>query len=266
MDYIEEFWEHRKHLRRNYPTTWGKMKILEVNGYTVLELPSPQLLAGFSSYLKYRCREKVYFRGERCFHTSTIPSLFRDIDSGTISEIAIRKQAFDDLVASLSSLYTSGRFRREDFRPVLQHYGIKTDWLDLVDNIFVALWFSNHGSKEDFSYVKLFIDNNLEVRNLRESNSSLSLRAHCQHGLSASKKVKWNIENIDFNDNLIAIVQLPNVPEMQLSGYIFSNEYMFPNEELDNTFKLFRKKKFQSNLDKIVSRYGLAKDTLGIIK
>ena len=26
--------------------------------------------------------------------------------------------------------------------PLLQHYGIQTTWLDLVDNIWIALWFS----------------------------------------------------------------------------------------------------------------------------
>ena len=27
---------------------------------------------------------------------------------------------------------------------VLQHYGIRTCWLDIVDNIWVALWFGSH--------------------------------------------------------------------------------------------------------------------------
>lgn len=265
INYIEMFCKDRKSLIRKYPTTWGKVKIVEIDGSPVLELPSPQLLAGFSSYLKYHCTGKIYFRGEKCFHNSTIPCLFRDINGEITSEIINRKQAFDELVDSVPSLYTSKRFKKDDFRPLLQHYGVKTDWLDLVDNIFVALWFSNNRSKEPFSYVKFFIDTDLVVQNLRENNSSLSLRPHCQHGLSATKAVKWDVENIDFSHNIIAIAKLPNIPEMQLSGYTFSDAYMFPNEEIDNTFKLLRKEKFQTNLDRITSRHGLTKNALGKI-
>lgn len=266
INYVRQFCEDRKYLIKNYPATWGKIKIVKIDGLSVLELPSPQLLAGFSSYLKYHCAGKVYFRGEERFFNSTIPSLFRDIDGEITSEITNRKRAFDELVDTLTDLYTAKRFK-EDFRPLLQHYGIKTDWLDLVDNIFVALWFSNNGSKETFSYIKFFADTNLAVKNLGENHSSLSLRPHCQHGLSATKKVvKWDAENIDFSHNLIAIVRLPNVLEMQLSGYLFSHAYMFPDEEIDNTYKLLKMKKFQTNLDKITAKHGLVKNALGKIK
>ena len=267
-DYLKSFCEDRKHLIRKYASTWGKVKIVEIDSLPVLEIPSPQLLAGFSSYLKYRCkRKKVYFRGEKDFHSSTIPSLFRNINCEIESEIKNRKKAFDDLVNTLPQLYTSKRFKKEDFRPLLQHYGIRTDWIDLVDNIFVALWFSNNRSDKAFSYIKFFIDTNLVIKNLREENSSLSLRAHCQHGFSATKRVtEWNVESLDFKNNMIAIAKLPNIPEMQLHDYVFSDEYMFPNEELDNTFKLLRKEKFQIALNKITSRNGIGENALGMIK
>ena len=263
IDYVKNFYEDRKYLIKKYPNTWGKMQILKIKRVSILDLPSPQLLAAFSSYLKYQHQGKVYCRGERHFYESTIPSLFRDIDD---NEIEIRKKAFDGLVTSLPDLFTSKRFKNEDFRPLLQHYGIKTDWLDLVDDIFVALWFSNNGSNETFSYIKFFSDNDLEIRKLRENHSSLSLRPHCQHGLSATKNAQWNRENIDFNDCLIAIVRIPNVPKMHLSGYIFTDEYMFPNEELDNTYKLFKRKIFQENLDRITAKFGSTNNVLGKIR
>jgi hypothetical protein len=266
INYIEKFCKDRRYLMRKYQNTWGKVRIIEIDSLPVLDLPSPQLLAGFSSYLKYHCTGKVYFRGEESFHSSTIPSLFRDIDGEITSEIINRKLAFDELVDSLPNIYKSKRFMKEDFRPLLQHYGIRTDWLDLVDNIFVALWFSNIRSKEAFSYVKFFTDADLSVQDLRENNSSLSLRPHCQHGLSATKAVKWDVRNIDFGQSMIAIARLPNIPETQLSGYTFSDAYMFPDEELDNTLKLLRKEIFQTNLDKITSRHCLAKNALGRIK
>lgn len=54
------------------------------------------------------------------------------------------------------------------YEPLLQHYGIRTTWLDLVDNIWTALWFASHTayisgsnkqyihyeiSSQDFSYI-----------------------------------------------------------------------------------------------------------------
>jgi len=264
-NYAEGFYKARKSLITKHASIWGKVKLLKIEGMNVLEIPSPQLLAGFSSYLKYHYPGKVYFRGEKQFHSSTIPSLFRDINDNVANEIASRKAAFNELVDSLPNLYKQSRFR-EDFRPLLQHYGIKTDWLDLVDNVFVALWFSNNCSREDFSYVKFFGDEGLDVKDLREDHSSLSLRPHCQHGLSATKLVTWNVDNIDFSQNMIAMAKLPNIPEMKLSGYIFSDEYMFPKKELDNTLKLLKTQKFQNNLDKILKQYGLPKNTLGKIQ
>ena len=265
-NYAQGFCEARKDLIKKYAPVWGKVKMCEIEGMTVLELPSPQLLAGFSSYLKYHYPGKVYFRGEKQFHRSTIPSLFRHIHGDVTGDIVRRKQAFDDLVTSLQSLYSQTRFR-EDFRPLLQHYGIRTDWLDLVDNIFVALWFSNHYSREEFSYIKFFGDSGLTVVDLRSVHSSLSLRPHCQHGLSATKLLTaWDVNSIDFSQNMIAIAKLQNTPEMKLSGHIFSDEYMFPKEELDNTLKLLKAKKFQDNLDKILTRNGLPRNTLGSVQ
>jgi len=265
INYAEGFYEDRKSLIKNYPNTWGKVKMVEIEGLPVLELPLPQLLAGFSSYLKYHYPGKVYFRGEKHFYRSTIPSLFRDLHGDIMNEIVTRKQAYDDLVYSLPSLYKVRRFE-EDFRPLLQHYGIKTDWVDLLDNVFVALWFSSNCSKEVFSFVKFFGDAELVVKDLRENHSSLSLRPHCQHGLSATKAVTWDAGNVDFSQNLLAIARLPNTPEMKLNDYIFSDEYMFPKEELDDTLKLLKAKKFQTNLDKIIKRHGLPKNALGKIQ
>ena len=56
---VEKFIEDRKHLRKKYPTTWGKVKFVAIDCVPVLEIPSPQLLAGFFDYLKYQTGKKV---------------------------------------------------------------------------------------------------------------------------------------------------------------------------------------------------------------
>lgn len=267
MDYISKFILDRKQLVRNNKGQWGKIKKVENDELPIIEIPSPQLLAGFAGYLKYQCSGKIFYRGEKHFHDTTISSLFRSVKA--TDEINSRKIAFDELVKSLPVLYKPRRFTK-DFSPLLQHYGINTDWLDLVDNIFVALWFSNHESTEEYSYVKFFIESvnnsSLKIIDLRTEHTSLSMRAHCQHGFSATKCVKkWTLENIDFNSNLVAIAKLPNNDEMKMSGYIFSNAYMFPDYEIDNTLKLLKHDKFRKKLLDIASTFCLDPDVLGDI-
>lgn len=267
--YTDKFIRDRKHLIGKYPHTWGKVRVKNLDGLPIIELPSPQLLAGFAGYLKNQCSTRVFFRGEKSYHKTTIPSLFREIDGDFSTEISKRKKAFDVLVGKISE-YKPSRFQREDIKPLLQHYGVKTDWIDLVENIFVALWFSNNHSHEKFSYIKFFIESNnvceLIIKNIIEENSSLSLRAHCQHGISATKKVdQWSIENIDFNSNLIAIAKLPNNQANRLEGYIFSRSFMFPDVELDNTYKILKRKDVQKLLDEITEDSGLEKEVLGTI-
>ncbi len=269
MIYTEKFIRDRKYLIQNYPETWGKIQTCKkFDALPIIEFPSPQLLAGFAGYLKNQCKPRVFFRGEKSFHKTTIPSLFRALDGNVSQNILKRKKAFDALIEAIPEVYKPYRFHREDIRPLLQHYGVKTDWLDLVDNIFVALWFSNDKSKNKYSYIKFFVESNnkcdLNVKDLRKENSSLSLRVHCQHGISATKKVdQWSIENIDFNSNLIAIAKLPNIQDNRPKGYIFGKSFMFPDAELDNTYKFLKRNNLQKLLRETAVKYDLEKDALG---
>lgn len=268
MLYTDKFIQDRKYLIKNNPDTWGKIRASKTpNGLPIIELPLPQILAGFAGYLKYQCSTNVFFRGEKNYHKTTIPSLFRVKDGDLSCEIPKRKKAYDTLVETISDIYKPKRFQRKDIRPLLQHYGVKTDWLDLVDNIFVALWFSNNDSDEKFSYIKFFVESTntctLIVKNLRQEIASLSLRAHCQHGISSTKDVEWSIENINFNSNLIAIAKLPNNHANRLKGYIFSESFMFPNEELDNTYNFLKINDLQELLHEIAEESDLEKEALG---
>jgi len=219
VNYANKFLEDRKTLIRDYPD-WNQIIIDNSNKIPIIELPNPQLLSGFAGYLKFQLKNKgkVFYRGEKRLHDTTIPFLFRFDDTARIDDrrIQLRKDAYDELVASTPALFKSYRFKKENVAPLLQHYGIKTDWLDLVDNIFVALWFANFNSKDKYSYIKCFIDQSgesrLKLSDLRENHSSLSLRLHCQHGISVTKDIKvWGSTNIDFSEHLVAFEPLPIV-------------------------------------------------------
>jgi FRG domain len=86
-------------------------------------------------------RELLFFRGQSKLYPTLEPSLYRG--ANTQKQKQNRDAALADyLVASEGDVMRSvADYARE---PLLQHYGIKTRWLDVVDNIWVALWFACH--------------------------------------------------------------------------------------------------------------------------
>jgi len=250
---------------------WKEVKSIKQDGIQILSLPNLEILAGFFGYLKYKLvqqKRKVFCRGERNFHSTTIPKLFRKKQI-TKTEIKQRKLLLEEVISSLPGWYQANRFKRENVGPLLQHYGIKTYWLDLVDNIFTAAWFALFNNKQEFGYIKFFADRNkydkmLSVYDLRKNHSSLSLRLHCQHGLSAMRtNSSWLPESIDLADFMTAIVRIPTESRKAIN---IKKTYMFPNEYQDNTLKYLKKDKFAENLDRILIKNGYAPGFLGKIE
>ena len=273
IDFVDKFLEDRKYLRKKYPK-WNDVKTDFSSGVPIIEFSNTELLAGFTGYLKFQLngRAKVYFRGEKQLHNTTVPSLFRKLGKSEITNerIQLRKKAFDKLIEVLPRIYKADRFKHANRAALLQHYGIRTDWIDLVDNLFVALWFASFDSNHQHSYIKYFVDNNgenkLKVWDLRDSTSSLSLRLHCQHGISATKQLaNWDKSNIDFSDHLLAIGRIKN-NKFNLAGDLFSKNYMFPNCKLDNTLKYLKKSKFRNKLEEILNEFNLKPEELGFIE
>jgi hypothetical protein len=245
---------------------------VKIIGENFLRIEKPQLLAAFIGYLKFQNKSigKIYFRGEKRNHLGVIPSLYRGED--IINEIITnRTLAYDELVESIPELFKSYRFKREDVNPLLQHYGVKTNWIDLVDNLYISIWFALFKNTSSKGYLKIMCEKNetnvLKISELRESHSSLSLRPHCQHGISATKKIQeWNTENIDFSDYLVATVEIPNNKLFELKGEIFTESYMFPKSDWDNTLKLLIQEKMKNKIDEIKRKYSLGDEELGKIE
>src|SRR5439155_13911771 len=98
------------------------------------------------------------------------------------------------------------RFGRPHLPALLQHYGVRTSWLDVVDNLYVAIWFATHTrsggawtgkSSGDYGWL-YFISTTystscLTVVDFRDSHHHLSTRPHAQHGLSVTRSDnKWS--------------------------------------------------------------------------
>jgi hypothetical protein len=281
MKLMEKFFEDRKRLK-----FISKVLYVQSSPRPYLHIEDPEVLAGFAGYMKSQCFKKnknseVFFRGQNR-DDQCIPSLFRDIPTITTTDerVMLRYQAYKELVDETSTLYNAYRFKSKDIDPIFQHYGIRTPWIDLVDNIFVAIWFATKqhnvsctgvaeflDSMEKFGWIYFFsVDDSTQVYDLRKKHSSLSLRLHVQHGISVTKKVqKWDLENRNFDNQIIGLVRFPNNKKWRLNNYLFSTRFLFPEESFDNTYKYLKMAKFTKLLEKINKKYSLASEELGKI-
>ena len=137
----------------------------------MLHVYSPHGLIQAIGYLKYKAAKQrkpfgILYRGQSSLYPSLIPSLYRNISathpkkyydldfqekiSDAKKEIFKKAEEYkktksttmDDRV--YDDLYQFVDVTEELFPPLLQHYGLATPWIDVVDNIWVALWFACH--------------------------------------------------------------------------------------------------------------------------
>lgn len=111
------------------------------------EIFTPHALTQLIGYIKflYRRNGPVFFRGQNKIYNSMKPSLLRDVTN--VNSIHGRQ---GDITHYINTLIENNVFMKSTeiaaYEPLLQHYGIKTIWLDIVDNIWTALWFASHTS------------------------------------------------------------------------------------------------------------------------
>lgn len=115
----------------------------EINVYRITD---PNVLARYVGYGKYLNRQgyNVFMRGQSgLFGGAMVPSLFRTIS------MPDRVNNPDKLVEGLKRIMNQISNHSKSMNdyagivmePLLQHYGIKTTMIDLVDNMWIALWF-----------------------------------------------------------------------------------------------------------------------------
>lgn len=134
----------------------GSQYTSDNEGNELLHVSNIHALIQAVGYLKHIAEpyERVFFRGQTKLYNNMTPPLYRGIKSKgyqnkkheEINNVIEHFRLNADIFSNIPS------FSHE---PLLQHYGIKTTWLDVVDNIWVALWFSLYksyavGKKEEF--------------------------------------------------------------------------------------------------------------------
>ncbi len=132
----------------------GFKKVNHINGTEkisddMLHVYTPAGLIQASGYLKYELGKKkcgLVFRGQSdLFQKKLQPTLYRWIKRSQSKRKAqdklqnIIKKAEKDFGVDFKK-YSD--VEPQFVNPLLQHYGITTEWLDVVDNIWIALWFA----------------------------------------------------------------------------------------------------------------------------
>ncbi len=244
-----------------------------------LHLPDPTLLAALVAYCSGR-RQQVFLRGSTENHPFSVPSLFRDKNRNGAAycpDKCIRLwDAYQNVLASLRKELApkngKSRWRRPNLGAVLQHYGIKTPWLDVVRNLQTAIWCATHElaaqniwrpiPNKNHGWISLYSRrprercgslDSLVIGDLWGDQSSRHFRPHAQQGLSLAMQkdsVPCPSGEQDFNHYRIAQVRFPNRTEWELCGPMFTPAFLFPPESQDDSLKELNGTKVQNILDR----------------
>ncbi len=241
----------------------------DVSGQHVYHVTSPHVLiqaVGYVKYMEAKSGGRVLCRGQEQLYPTLRPALYRTArdERGKCK----RDQALAALLRSAPEKCT--RSVPLHARPaLLQHYGIKTSWLDVVDNVWVALWFACHratvmGRKgefvhfdqrvpsrnHDFAYILLiradegraesdevgmWKGDNTELVDLRLACPSHYLRPHAQHGLAVRRAGGFGFQMVDYSDLVVGVVRvdLQDAIAWLGGGTLLSVRALFPPPALD---------------------------------
>jgi hypothetical protein len=199
---------------------FGKNVIDKNSGLEVFDVQNSHALIQAAGYLKYNLAKNlnkgVFFRGQPKLYNTLSPTLYRDIR--TSHALGVRRKLLSAFLETPDTDLPA--VAPEYCEALLQHYGIRTTWLDVVDNIWIALWFAcnnaltigwpeghlhfekriaNNYSADEFAYILLissafftpiskaspgyYQDKNSETIDLRVAVPSQFVRPHAQHGL-----------------------------------------------------------------------------------
>lgn len=243
------------------------------SGLHVFDVSNQHVFVQAAGYLKHVLAKDrpcgVFFRGQSKLYKTLQPSLYRD--AKTQKQKSARDVTLAEYITNCQGKVLSSvpEYARE---PLLQHYGIRTRWLDLVDNIWIALWFachtahatgplgeylhferrksSNNLSKIEYAYVLmvetgmeqtdakkpgLFQSEHTDLIDLRVAAPSTFLRPHAQHGL-LFRRTKWNdhkhMDNSEFVSGVLR-VRLCDALEWLGDGSLVSTHAIFPPATYD---------------------------------
>jgi hypothetical protein len=205
----------------------------------------PAIVARFWSHLRQEAGpgSGLLIRGQTGNHHGMAPGIFRPPTHNIpMARLIDAESAFESAV--IDAFPDNRRFRRDNLGALLQHYGYRTSWLDLVDNLWTAVWFATHDIDQAAGCVStkcvnssgwlyfLMPGHDCSAIDIRELHHGLSLRPHAQAGWS----MKGPADAVaDLNRFVVATVEFPVDERWRLTGYLASEKFFFPSPHLDDT-------------------------------
>ena len=259
----------------------------DASGIDVYQVYDPHALVQAAGYLKYKSAvdfsESIYFRGQTKLYPGVVPSLFRGCTS---------KAAQDKRVNTLNKALLDIRSRSKILskiptlahEPLLQHYGLRTTWIDVVDNIWVALWFGCHEAhvsgpntsylhyekrisregEPSFAYISLiaadmpgantlapgiYRGTNTDSIDLRVASPSIFLRPHSQHGILLRKRGDSTKRPLDYRSQLRGVIRIGLIDALSWLGVggMLGAHALFPPPFYDRGYSIFLTNGFEGN-------------------
>lgn len=245
----------------------------DASGLHVFDVFNQHIFIQASGYLKHVLGKNrtcgVFFRGQSKLYKTLEPSLYRGASNH--KQKSSRDKSLKLYMADCEGKVLSAvpEYARE---PLLQHYGIRTRWLDLVDNIWIALWFACHTahstgmfgeylhferrkpstdpSKTDYAYILmvetgmertdpsmpgLFQSEHTALIDLRVAAPSTFIRPHAQHGLLFRRTKYADYKHMDNSEFVVGVlrIQLRDALEWLGEGSLVSTHALFPPATYD---------------------------------
>ncbi|HSV63715.1 MAG TPA: FRG domain-containing protein [Chthoniobacterales bacterium] len=272
-------------LMRDFANRKGLKKKVNLRFLDDLDRPrvycdEPAIVARFASQIRQEALlyfgncTKVLMRGQTRNHAGMVPGLFRLPNDTANSKLLLKAEArFEREIQKIKL----GRLKRPPLAALLQHYGYYTSWLDVVDNLWIAVWFATHtfdrhalsGMTTSFTRERsgwiYFIATEVNSRelsfaDLRAAHHPLSLRPHTQHGWSVRSR---RVSVSDLNEWVIACVEFPIGDHWTIDGYLGSADFFFPRAEIDDTLRRLIDKDVDGIAASIEQEFGLPTASLG---
>jgi hypothetical protein len=260
------------------------------HGGDVLHVRDPHALIQAAGYLKFTRGlkgEAIFFRGQSETYPTLTPSLFRGIGSSQSaqSKRVMERNQFTAKITAKANIFT--KFPTFSHEPLLQHYGLSTTWIDLVDNIWVALWFATNrahiSGKElkylhfekripevdhEFAYILLVAADSLQAGppgllsgpntqlvDLRVACPSVFLRPHAQHGVLFRKRGVGTVRPTDYSDQVRGVIRMQLSDALAWLGEAktLGVHTLFPPPFYDHGYKILLDGKFGEANSKVGS-------------
>lgn len=287
------------------PAILSSVKEREYRGIPIYEITEPNVLTQVMGWLKFREREgQITFRGQTRIYDDMSASGFRDasgrgaIQAAGRANLAHAVTAYVDRLMRCACSCPGGPFAfasshmcvervprqarggnplvadtfRATIEPLLQHYGLRTRWLDVVDNVWVALWFACHGQQgkgrhafhlrrsvareghSAFAYVAVlnmgivaaapkvpgyWVGESTRVVDLRQAVPSQYLRPHAQHGLLVAPATLASHQNGSLASQVVAYLEIRLVDAIEWlgTGAMTSPYVLFPPAAQDEGYR-----------------------------